>query len=56
MPCFSNLFMSFSIIDFINENYVWRLFMMAKHGTVLHCSTLYRQQKEKILSLEVLTL
>lgn len=35
MPHFSNLFMSFSIVDFINKNSVWQLFMVAKHSTVL---------------------
>lgn len=35
MPHFSNLFMSSSIVDFINKNSVWQLFMVAKHSTVL---------------------
>lgn len=42
MPCSPNLLMSFSIVDFINENYVWQLFTIAKCST-----TLYKQQKEK---------
>lgn len=49
MPHFSNLFIPFSIVDFINENSVWQLFMAAKHSTVL----LYIDSRGRILSLVV---
>lgn len=35
MPNFSNLFMPLSTVDFINENSIWQLFIVAKHSTVL---------------------